>query len=321
MQKGVSIIICSYNGAERIEETIRAAANQRMPETVPWEIILIDNASTDGTSAIANECFHSLPNGKISFSILQENKPGKIYALHQGIETARYHYFIICDDDNRLAPDYASLVYQILESDTMIGAVGGQSEAETTIEIPAWFESVKTDYAIGKQSSVSGDVSTRGYLWGAAMGSRTDLYKEMYRGFPSFLTGRNGQLLTSGEDSEYCQRLLLRGYKLWYNENLQFRHYIPSYRLQPDYREGLQKGLNASDAVLNKYRLANQLLQRTGNSKWKKFGMFIRSLLKYPFAFSKRKKERATDKLCFLSPVAIKPEQIMSVLRRFVDAK
>lgn len=322
MQKGISIIICTYNGAGRIEETILAAAAQQFTFQLPWEIIVVDNASTDNTASVVRQVLGGLGSQKELIELDYEAKPGKIYALHRGVDRARYTYFIICDDDNRLARNYAQTAFEVLDVDPAVGAVGGQSEADTAGEpLPEWFFSIQGDYAVGAQGNRTGDVSARGYLWGAGMASRTDLYKAVYREYPSFLTGRNGQMLTAGEDSEYCQRLLLKGYKLWYDERLLFRHYIPPQRLQPAYREGLLKGLHASDVILDKYRFANQLKERTHGSAVKKFGMFLTALIKYPFAFSERKKERATDKLNFLSPVAIKKDNIMSVLRSMATQK
>lgn len=319
MEKGISIIICSYNGAARIGETIRAAAAQQFPRHIPWEIIFADNASTDGSSDAARQAWSACPDSTAQFTVLHEPKPGKIYALHRAVDAARYSYFIICDDDNRLDSHYAQIAFEILEGSERIGAVGGQSEADTgNVPIPDWFPAIQTDYAIGKQAPASGDISHRGYLWGAGMASRTALYKEMYRGFPSFLSGRDGKSMVAGEDSEYCQRLLLKGYLLWYDERLKFSHFIPAARLQPEYRDRLTQSLAASEAIINKYRLAYQLQRKTAGKPFKKTMMFLKALLKYPFALSQQKKERATDKLCFLSPVAIKPGNILSVLRRFV---
>jgi hypothetical protein len=74
------------------------------------------------------------------------------------------------------------------------------------------------------------------------MVSRTELFKLMYNDFPFLLTGRKNAALI-GEDTEYCLRLVLSDYRLWYDEHLVFRHFMPARRLEPDYRDQLVETL------------------------------------------------------------------------------
>lgn len=55
MNNGVSIICCSYNGRERLQITLEAIKNLECNGN--WELIFIDNASTDGTLEFAKEFF------------------------------------------------------------------------------------------------------------------------------------------------------------------------------------------------------------------------------------------------------------------------
>ena len=47
---GISCLICTYNGASRLAETLTCLARQVLPAGTPWEVILVDNASTDATA-------------------------------------------------------------------------------------------------------------------------------------------------------------------------------------------------------------------------------------------------------------------------------
>ena len=51
--KGISVIVCCYNSAERLTETIKHLAGQNVPHYIPWELIVVDNASTDNTAEIS----------------------------------------------------------------------------------------------------------------------------------------------------------------------------------------------------------------------------------------------------------------------------
>ena len=101
MASGVSVLICSYNGASRLSKTLEHLALQKVSADILWEIILIDNASTDNTSQIAEEEWHKY-SSKTNLRILQEPNAGKNNALDTGINNAIYDLILICDDDNWL---------------------------------------------------------------------------------------------------------------------------------------------------------------------------------------------------------------------------
>lgn len=318
MRKGVSIIICTYNGAARIPATIAHVAAQQLPGDVGCEVIFADNASTDESSAVAAAEW-AKHGAHIPCRIIQAPIPGKIHALQQAVSLAQFPYFIICDDDNWLAPGYAATVHSILDNDPLIGAVGGQSAAETNgLPLPDWFGEVAKDYAVGPQAPQSGDVSRRGYLWGAGLGSRTALFKQLYEHFPSLLTGRKENKLTAGEDTEYCQRLLLKGYRLHYDERLQFRHFIPENRLTTAYRDGLITGLEASNTVLDKYYLATRLQAKCAGKPLARYRLLLKAAFKYLFAGSAKKAEQEKDTVDLLLPFDLKRNPVISSIKRFL---
>ncbi len=52
---GVSVIICCYNSSSRIIPTLQNLVKQRVPNHIPWEVIVVNNASTDNTGEVAKE--------------------------------------------------------------------------------------------------------------------------------------------------------------------------------------------------------------------------------------------------------------------------
>lgn len=260
MKRGITVLVCTYNGASRIPETLAHLSHQQVNNDLNWEIIIIDNASTDQTNKAAAKEWSKYNLPEVGFSIIIEDKPGKINALETGAMHAKYEYLVICDDDNWLSQGYLQTTIDVLDADPQIGATGGQSFAINDTGIfPAWFEEYQYGYAVGQQGSVRGDVTSRGYLFGAGLGTRTKLYLDIYKDHPSFLIGRQGEKLSAGEDNEYCQRLILRGYKLYYEPNLVFQHYMPQNRLEESYRKKLFTGFDESNKVLDKYNLITKL--------------------------------------------------------------
>ena len=54
MSKGVSVIVCCYNSALRLPETIRHIVQQETPAEIDWEVVIVNNSSTDNQISIYN---------------------------------------------------------------------------------------------------------------------------------------------------------------------------------------------------------------------------------------------------------------------------
>lgn len=256
-KNGVSVIIATYNGADRIGPTLESISTQKIVG-FPVELIVVDNASDDDTAEKIRKKLDCFPEN-IETLIFTETTKGQAYARKSGLEAAQYEYIIYCDDDNRLSPDYLSTVFEIFESKENVGVVGGIGLLESDIEIPVWFESVQSAYAVGPQASASGDVTARKYLWGAGMAVRRSVLQLCYRKYPSLLSGRSGKQLGSGDDEEICRWFILEGWRLWYDERLKYWHYIPQGRMNREYHEGLISGFRESKGALLAYNRAIEI--------------------------------------------------------------
>ena len=122
--QGVSIVICCHNGAERLPETIRHIARQRVPSYIPWELIIVDNGSTDDSALVARLA-RQKHRVDTYMRIVSEPALGLSYARATGFREARYEFVIMCDDDNWLHENYVGIVYQFLSGNTNFGTVGG----------------------------------------------------------------------------------------------------------------------------------------------------------------------------------------------------
>lgn len=201
VSNGISVIICCYNSAKRLPKTLSYLAEQVVPPEVGWEIIIIDNASTDDTTAVA-KVHREIHGNCIPFKILTEQRAGKINALNTGVANSQYTCLLICDDDNWLQNDYLATAYNLLANNPRVGIIGGRSIAVSDTALPDWFAKYQHHYAVGNQSNTSGPLTSNKVLWGAGMGIRKSLYEKVYADTPALLTGRKGDNLISGEDSE-----------------------------------------------------------------------------------------------------------------------
>jgi glycosyltransferase involved in cell wall biosynthesis len=254
---GVSVVICCYNSERRITETLKHLSKQNVDPSVCWEIILVDNASSDNTNTVA-EGFWSTTNTTVDLRIVREGKPGLAYAREKGISEAKFNIIIFCDDDNWLSPSYIQKSFELAQHYSEFGAIGGEGIPVSDAERPNWFEAYKKYYACYPQSSHSGELlEPMSFLYGAGLIiNRKNLMNLKSQGFESILSDRIGANLTSGGDNELCYALTLAGHKLYYSADLKFHHYIPASRLTKDYLLRLIKAISYSSMKLVLYHYA-----------------------------------------------------------------
>lgn len=263
MIKGVSIVLCTYNGKNRLEETFKHLAAQKI--TVPCEIIFVDNASTDGTKEFADHWWQLKEASHISYRSFVQPIPGKSYAQDLGYDQAQYEYILVCDDDNWLCDIYVQTAYTIMTENTSIGALGGWCDAEFETKKPEWFEAYAKYYAVSKQGIQSGNIThKKGCLYGAGMVLRKSHWLQLKAlGFNHLLSCRKGDSLSSGGDTEYCYALRILGYEIWYDERLYFKHYMTTGRLNLNYLRRLRKAMSNSNAILWAYQDVLKVKERT----------------------------------------------------------
>lgn len=250
---GVSIVVCTYNGAERLPKTIRHIAELRVPAHIKWEFIIVNNASNDNTRDMAEMLWEKY-NSPAPLFIVDEPNPGLSYARSAGFDAANYEFILMCDDDNWLAPEYLRVVYEVMVANPDIGALGGHGELVYEEDPPEWVKAFPI-FAAGAQAPRSGTVK-RNTLYGAGCVIRKSAHDLLIRaGFRSLLTDRLGKELSSGGDYELCYALVMAGYEIWYDERLKFRHYIPKDRFTEAYYLQYLKESSKCFEVLEPYKI------------------------------------------------------------------
>lgn len=261
----VSVVICCYNSAARLPETLRHLARQVLPKSVPWEVIIVvDNHSTDDTAAVALRVWQET-GAPAPLRLLEETSSGKSFALETGFAAARYGILVIVDDDNWLNPDYLKRACLLMQQHPGIGVLGGKITAAFEGQPPAWFEKFQSCYAVGAQGKAAGDITDyKPHVAGAGMVVRKSAYQLLkQRGFRPMLSGGRRGNLMPGEDLELCYAMAILGYRIWYDEALNLAHFMPKSRLTQDNLLELIRHNRIAEPILSCYEAA---LRRPGDS-------------------------------------------------------
>lgn len=256
---GISVIVCCFNSAARLTPTLRHLYNQKGIPPSHFEIIIVDNCSTDGTAHKAREIWDGFHSDKPSFRIVAERKAGLSAARQRGIESSLYNYVLFCDDDNWLQENYLSSALGILSANPFIGVLGGIGEPVFEFQEPPFFWINQYHaLAVGNQTNVVGDITDlRGVVYGAGMvvnKQAFNILKLKYR-FDFQVSDRLENRLLSSGDHELCLAIKKIGFRIYLSDKLSFRHFIPHSRTTIPYYKKLFFGFGTAYAMLQVYRV------------------------------------------------------------------
>jgi glycosyltransferase involved in cell wall biosynthesis len=247
----LSVIICAHNpDPGRLEHVLLALEIQTLART-DWELILIDNASTQPLAGRFNLAWHAQAR------ICREERLGLNWARLHGMAEAASNLLVYVDDDNVLASDYLAQVLSISAEWPKLGVWCGEITAE--YEVPP--DSRLTPYLdLLAICPVPRDVwcNYRTALClprGAGMVVRRPVVEAFGRQLAADPLRQNlerqGASLASCGDSDLCFTAIHLGYGLGLFKRLKLTHLIPRGRLSFDYLLRLQESMSFSWAVLN----------------------------------------------------------------------
>jgi glycosyltransferase involved in cell wall biosynthesis len=277
--KGVSVIICTYNGEKQLPITLDHLFKQKELSGINWEIIIIDNNSSDGTSLLIDGILRAneMHNLKTFFQPI----PGKLAALKMAVSSAAYESLLICDDDNWLDEHYLANAYHFMEEHPEVGVLGGKGAPVDPSSLPKWIVPHLHNYAAAEQWHETADITdTIGSVYGAGMVIRKEIYTSVFQqSWPLYLSAlRKGKILLSGEDTEICYIATLFGYRIYYNSDLKFQHNFPTAKINQRYLLNLVYFFGFGGASLLPY---TQQKEKNNKSIIKIFFLETYRLLRY----------------------------------------
>lgn len=113
----VSIIITTFNKLKYFRDTINSAINQNFDS---FEIIVIDDHSTDGTIDALKSFENSLKVECVRFFYMEKNR-GVVYCRNFGINVARGKYILPLDGDDLITEDYIKISSDYMDNNADCG--------------------------------------------------------------------------------------------------------------------------------------------------------------------------------------------------------
>ncbi|MGB5973543.1 MAG: glycosyltransferase family A protein, partial [Nodosilinea sp.] len=184
----LSVVIPCLNAADTIDQQLEALTQQT---TAPWEVIVADNGSTDGTLSIVEQYTNRLPRLKI---VDASDKRGAGYARNVGVKAATGDYLAFCDADDVVAPGWLQALEQAFKSHSFLACRFDLERLNP-----------------GEKNSLQNHelqqfrIPFLPFAGAGGLAIQRQIY-DLVRGFD--------ESFTHLEDAEFCVRVQLAGYKL-----------------------------------------------------------------------------------------------------------
>ena len=128
----MSLIIPTRNRVGSLEVVLRSIMRQRLPAS-RFEVLVVDNGSTDTTKDVVQYYENILPNCRYVFA----EKPGLHEGRHKGLEHAESDILVFADDDIRATPSWLEAIAEAF-SDPKVSLVGGNNLPYLKGPAPPW---------------------------------------------------------------------------------------------------------------------------------------------------------------------------------------
>ncbi len=135
----ISVIICTYNGQKHIRRTLQSLVQQSLPAS-DYEIIVVNNNSTDATENLVKQFIQTHPQSNIAYYI--EPSKGLSFARNKGIAVAQSPVIVYIDDDAEANATFLEAHVEVYEKNQDAVAAGGKVIPEySSGEVPKWLTS------------------------------------------------------------------------------------------------------------------------------------------------------------------------------------
>jgi len=240
----LSIIICSYNRASYISDALTSLYVQSSGLD-NFEIIIVDNNSTDNTKDVYAQWRQTNTTGQFTF--ISETKQGASFARNTGAAIAKGEWVCFMDDDAVATTDYVKNIIKHIQDQPFIVGFGGRIIPKYIPGEPKWMSYYVSslvgnfDYAPTACAFENGK-----YPLESNMIVKKSVYDQI-GGFNENLPGVMGTLRIGGEGKELFYKIIALGHTIYYDPSICVHHVVEVKKLTSEYMYRVASGIGRGE--------------------------------------------------------------------------
>jgi glycosyltransferase involved in cell wall biosynthesis len=244
----VSVLICTWNRAELLDQTLTELGRLRIPAGVDWEVLVVNNRCTDATDAVLARHADRLP-----LTRLYEPRAGKSFAANQAVERSRGELLLWTDDDVLVEPGWLEAYVRMARAQPEMTFFGGPVAPLFAAEPPGWLvrnlDIFGGVFALLEPRPDGKPIGRRDVPpVGANMAMRRSAFDSARF---NTLLGPCRDSRVCGEETQLIHDLQDAGHQGVWVRDARIRHYTPPGRLTKKYVWAYWVGMGRTDARMN----------------------------------------------------------------------
>lgn len=245
----VSVVICSYNRATYIGAALDSLYHQSASKE-QFEVIVVDNNSTDGTEQVFVQWRAANPDGHFYYST--ETSQGASYARNKGAQLAKADWLCFMDDDAVATPDYINNIIRHTNTHPNVLGFGGKIIPKYIPAEPKWM-SYYVSSLVGNfdYAPVACPFENGKYPLESNMIMKKSAF-DLVGGFNVAIPGVVGTLRIGGEGKELFYKIIALGEKIYYDPSLLVYHVVEVEKLTPTYMYRVASGIGRGERARTK---------------------------------------------------------------------
>jgi glucosyl-dolichyl phosphate glucuronosyltransferase len=283
----ITVCVCTRNRASELSVLLQSLCELDVPTGLVWEVLIVDNGSTDATQETVKRYADRLPIRRVV-----ESRAGVAYARNRVLDEARGAYTCWVDDDVEVAQDWLTAYISSFERHPEAAVFGGVVEPVLEPPTPAWFAKLAPLWPLSTLVARRdlGDAEFQLTFendrmpWGANMALKTAAQKTVR--FDTNL-GPSPHFRRTGEETEMLFDLMKTGVTGWWVPASRVRHHIVAQRQNRKYFFRYYYAVGETMAYLDSVKQVHYM-NRDGNTaslvRGRHVTLFLMSAVEYiPF--------------------------------------
>ena len=240
----LSIIICSYNRASYISDALTSLYCQSAGLKA-FEVIIVDNNSTDNTKEVYAIWRQTNTNGQFTF--ISETQQGASFARNTGAAIAKGEWVCFMDDDAVATPNYVENILKHIQNKPDAVGFGGRIIPKYIPSEPKWM-SYYVSSLVGNfdYAPIACAFENGKYPLESNMIVKKSVYDQI-GGFNVNLPGVVGTLRIGGEGKELFYKILALGHIIYYDPAICVHHVVEVKKLTSEYMYRVASGIGRGE--------------------------------------------------------------------------